>query len=64
MTHGTTTDIAYAVEHGLTAVLGLVVLVLLATGTYRFGLRLFEYRSGKRLLWLTGLLVAGLIVGL
>ena len=64
MTHVTTTDLAYAIEHGITAVLGLLLIALLATSTYRLGLRQFEHRSGKRLLWLAGFVAVGLIVGL
>ena len=64
MTHATTTDIAYAVEHAVTAILGLLLLGLLAASTYRLGLRQFDYRSGKRLLWLAGIVTVGLIAGL
>lgn len=64
MTFATTTDLAYAMEHGVTAILGLLLLALLIVSTYRFGLRQFEHRSGKRLLWLAGIVVVGLVVGL
>ena len=59
-----TTDLAYAIEHGVTAVLGLLLLLLFLTSTYRLGLRQFEHRSGKRLLWLAGIVTIGLIAGL
>lgn len=64
MTYTAATDVAYAIEHGLTAVLGLTLLILLAVSTRRFGMRQFEHRSGRRLLWLAGVVVVGLIVGL
>ena len=60
----TTTDLAYAAEHGVTAILGLLLLGLLVASTYRLGLRQFEHGSGKRLLWLAGIVTLGLIAGL
>ena len=64
MNHVTTTDLAYAIEHGVTAVLGLLLLGLFLASTYRLRLRQFEHRSGKRLLWLAGVVTVGLIAGL
>lgn len=60
----TTTDLAYAIEHGVTAVLGLLLLGMLVASTYRFGSRQFEHPSGKRLLWLAGIITVSLIAGL
>lgn len=64
MSHVTTTDLAYAIEHGVTAVLGILLLGLLVASTYRLGSRQFEHPSGRRLLWLAGIVTVGLIAGL
>lgn len=64
MNYVTTTDLAYAIEHGITAVLGVLLLGMLVASTYQFGSRQFDHPSGKRLLWLAGIVTVGLIAGL